>query len=254
MDNTTRFDGHAESYAKGRPSYPEELIARLAEWAELTQESSVADIGAGTGIFSDQLAHTGAHVFAVEPNAGMRQRASLSNDTSQHVTWIDGTAEQTSLPDSSVNLVTAAQAFHWFDGPSFRAECLRILRKPVRVALVWNVRVLDAPVNLACEEVFRAFCPRFKGFAGGMTRHDQRIVDFFGGSYDLWCFDNPLSYSEEKFVQRCLSGSYAPREDEADHEPFKAAVGELFERYRMGGSIVIPNETLAYVGTLDATC
>ncbi len=254
MDNTTRFDGHAESYAKGRPSYPEELIARLAEWAELTQESSVADIGAGTGIFSDQLTHTGAHVFAVEPNAGMRQRASLSSDTSQHVTWIDGTAEHTSLPDSSVNLVTAAQAFHWFDGPSFRAECLRILRKPVRVALVWNVRVLDAPVNLACEEVFMAFCPRFKGFAGGMTRHDQRIVDFFGGSYDLWCFDNPLSYSEEKFVQRCLSGSYAPREDEADHEPFKAAVGELFERYRMGGSIVIPNETLAYVGTLDATC
>lgn len=250
MDNTKRFDGRADSYAKGRPGYPSELVERLATWAQLTKESTVADIGAGTGIFSGQLAETGARVFAVEPNDDMRQRANLSDSIAQRVTWVEGTAEHTGLADTSVDLVTAAQALHWFEGPAFRDECLRVLRGASRAALIWNVRVVDTPVNVGCEKVFTAFCPRFKGFAGGMTRNDQRIVDFFGGQYDLWSFDNPLPYSRERFVQRCLSGSYAPREDEADYEPFKAAVEDIYERFAVDGSIVVPNETLAYVGTL----
>lgn len=250
MDNTKRFDGRADSYAKGRPGYPAELIERLAAWAELSPERAVADIGAGTGIFSAQLAEAGTRVFAVEPNDDMRQRSNLSGSVSQHVTWVNGTAEHTGLADASIDLVTAAQAFHWFDGPAFRTECLRILRGTSRVALIWNVRVVDTPVNVACEKVFTAFCPRFKGFAGGMTRDDQRIVDFFGGHYALWSFDNPLPYSQERFVQRCLSGSYAPRQQETAYEPFKAAVEDIYERFAVDGSIVIPNETLAYVGTL----
>ena len=128
MDNTKRFDGRADSYAKGRPGYPSELVERLATWAQLTKESTVADIGAGTGIFSGQLAETGARVFAVEPNDDMRQRANLSGSIAQRVTWVEGTAEHTGLADTSVDLVTAAQAFHWFDGPAFRDECLRVLR------------------------------------------------------------------------------------------------------------------------------
>ena len=75
MDNTSRFTGRADVYAKARPGYAAELIKKLSAWAELSPASTVADIGAGTGIFSAQLAAIGARVIAVEPNDDMRAEA-----------------------------------------------------------------------------------------------------------------------------------------------------------------------------------
>ena len=141
MDNTARFTGRADVYAKARPGYAPELIDKLCGWAGLGCNSTVADIGAGTGIFSAQLATTGARVIAVEPNDDMRTHAELRFDGADNVIVQGGTAEGTGIEAGSVDLVTAAQAFHWFDGEVFREECLRILRGGAPVALVWNMRV-----------------------------------------------------------------------------------------------------------------
>jgi ubiquinone/menaquinone biosynthesis C-methylase UbiE len=160
MDNTARFTGKADVYAKARPGYAAELIERLSAWAELDASATVADIGAGTGIFSAQLAETGTRVIAVEPNDEMRAQAELRFDNSETVSIVARTAEATGIAAGSIDLVTAAQAFHWFDCEAFRTECLRILRGDARVALVWNMRVSDAPVNAACERTFYELCPR----------------------------------------------------------------------------------------------
>ena len=250
MDNTARFTGRADVYAKARPGYAEALIEELTAWAGLSPASTVADIGAGTGIFSAQLASTGARVIAVEPNDDMRAEAEKRFAGASNVSVLAGTAEATGIEDASVDLVTAAQAFHWFDCEAFRAECPRILRGNARVALVWNMRVSEAPVNAACEQVFRELCPRFKGFSGGVRMDDPTVSQFFHGRFEEWHFNNDLVYSRDAFIARCLSGSYAPKEGEDSYDAFVSAVSGIFDEFQQDGSIVVPNMTDAYVGSL----
>ena len=160
---------------------------------------------------------------------------------------VNGADRGTGLPDQSVDLVTAAQAFHWFDGPAFARECRRILRPGGRVFLIWNVRA-DAPVNQALAQIFRAHCPGFHGFLGGMVEDDPRIQAFFGGAYEKRRFPNVLTLDRERFLRRCFSSSYALREEDAGYAAFRAALEGLFDAFASGGRLTQPNETAAYAG------
>ena len=137
------FAESAEAYELGRPDYPPAALEPLA----LAPGLEVLDLAAGTGKLTRRLVESGATVTAVEPVAEMR--AALPDS----VRTLDGTAEAIPVEDGSVDLVTVAQAFHWFDGDSALAEIHRVLRPGGRLALVWNRRVEDAPVNVAFDEL-----------------------------------------------------------------------------------------------------
>jgi SAM-dependent methyltransferase len=137
------FAQSAEAYELGRPGYPAAALGPL----ELSPDLVVLDLAAGTGKLTRPLAASGANVIAVEPVAEMR--AALPDS----VRALDGTAEVIPLEDAAVDLVTVAQAFHWFDGDAALAEIHRVLRPGGRLALVWNRRVEDADVNIAIDEL-----------------------------------------------------------------------------------------------------
>lgn len=135
-DPTGRFTSRADSYARFRPGYPDAAID--AALAGLGDPNSLvaSDIGAGTGISARLLGDRGLRVFAIEPNEAMRHAAAVH----PRITWLNATAESTTLPGESVDLVIAAQAFHWFRAVEALREFARILRKPGRLVLMWNVR------------------------------------------------------------------------------------------------------------------
>jgi len=142
---TDRFSGLATAYAAARPSYPVEsvdvLIAGLGDPATL----AVVDLGAGTGISSRLIAARGPRVFAIEPNAKMREAAAPD----ERVVWVDGTAEATTLPAASVDVVAAFQAWHWVDHPAGVAEAERILKPGGRMAAIYNERDERDPFTAA---------------------------------------------------------------------------------------------------------
>lgn len=121
-DNTRRFEAKAALYLQFRPAYPEAYFDYLLSKTQLMPEDAVADIGSGTGIFSRQLLERGLSVYAVEPNSNMRSKAEQQLGANPRFFSVPGSAEHTFLADSSVALVTAAQAFHWFDQKKFGAE------------------------------------------------------------------------------------------------------------------------------------
>ena len=135
------FDAWADEYDRYRPTYPAELFALIRGELELPKRPAVVDMGAGTGRASLAMAELGWRVTALEPGRGMLDvlRANAA-DAGLVVATVQASAEATGLDPASVDLVTAAQAFHWFDKPAAVAEMARITRPGGGVALFWNVR------------------------------------------------------------------------------------------------------------------
>jgi len=131
------FDVNAVDYERSRPSYPPEAMAHVCAVAGIDASSTVLDLAAGTGKLTRLLVDTGAEVLAVEPVGGMR---AVLADALPEVTALDGTAESIPLGDASVDAITVAQAFHWFDPPRALPEMRRVLRPGGSLLLIWNTR------------------------------------------------------------------------------------------------------------------
>ena len=251
MDNTQNFTGRAQAYTAGRPSYAAELLDRLYADYGFSAASAIANVGSGTGKFSRQLLDRGSEVFCVEPNGDMRAAAEAELAGYPRFHSIDGTADDTTLGAHAVDFVTVAQAFHWFDGERFRAECRRILKPGGRVVLLWNTRVLTAPLNQACIDLFTQYCPRFHGLNGGVQEDDMRIQSFFRGKYERITCDNTLYFDRERFLSRILSSSYSLREGDPGFAEYQKDFYALFDRFAADGTVEMPNQTTAYIGTVD---
>ena len=178
MKTTENFTDKADIYAKYRPSYPNKYIDYLLSVNELNENQIVADIGSGTGIFSRQLLESGLHVIGVEPNDDMRKIAEQSLNQFPRFQSIKATAEHTTLKENSVDLITVAQAFHWFDKEAFKIECQRILKQKANVALVWNSRDVTSPLIKENAEICQKTCPTFKGFSGGIDETPEMFNSF----------------------------------------------------------------------------
>lgn len=249
MKTTDLFSGKAEVYEKSRPSYPVDLLDYLFERLSLVPGAQAADMGAGTGIFTRLLLERGLQVIVVEPNDDMRARAMMNLRKYPGFSAVKGIAEDSSLPEGGMDLVTAAQAFHWFDALRFSAECRRILKRNGHAVLVWNNRDSSSPLVKENAEICRRFCPAFKGFSGGMEEKTESLDLFFGkNGYEVRLFSNDLIFDREGFISRNMSSSYAPLEGTGEYGEFAKALNGLFDKYKTGDTVLMPNVTRSYLG------
>jgi len=247
------FTGKATVYDKARPGYApaalEFMLGLIAAappascgGTPLASEggfkSVIADIGAGTGKFIAMLAERGCDVIAVEPNADMRSKLPALDN----LRIIDGTAEATGLPDSSVDAVTCAQAFHWFDGEKFKQECQRILKPGGRVFVVYNN---PGPGHERHDEL--NWCNPGGG-ACGRPEREERLQTFFGGAMTRTVFPNPVLYDAEGWQAYMLSHSCSPRPGDEDYARFIESIAAIYERCNMNGKVMLPLETVVYTG------
>ena len=248
--NEERFTGKADIYKKYRPSYPKELIDYLYSQVGFNKDSAIADIGSGTGIFSRLLLERGSRVYCVEPNGDMRQTSEKDLAGFENFIAVSAPAENTGLQDKSVDFITAAQAFHWFDRQLFKQECRRILKPGGKFAIVYN-----GPED--CEFIKKRDSISEKYAVGdkkGYHQHGdppEEYADFFAnGVCEDKIFRNDLQFDKESFIGRDLSRSYTPREDK-DPEKYHGLIkelGELFDEYSADGILHFPHITVSYVG------
>lgn len=136
------FEAGSTAYERARPGYPDEALAVLVSELRVGPGVQVCDLAAGTGKLTRRLVESGADVVAVEPVDGMRRQLAAAVPGIEVVT---GTAEAIPRPDASIDVVTVAQAFHWFDAPAALAEIARVLRPGGGLALLWNERDESSP-------------------------------------------------------------------------------------------------------------
>ncbi len=246
MDNTQKFDGKAAVYAKARPGYANELVGFLSD-SGVGRGSFVADIGSGTGIFSNVLLDLGCHVYGVEPNEDMRRESEKKLAQVPTFHSVNGTAENTTLSNKSIDFITVAQAFHWFNTEKFKLECQRIMKDKGKVMLIWNSRIMESPLVKENEQIFRRFCPDFKGFSGGIGYMDESIQKLFS-NFAVHRFPNNLPFDKSKFIERNLSASYSLKENDAQYDLYLTELNNLFDQYAVDGMLLVPNETIVYIG------
>lgn len=251
-DSTRRFSDRVEAYQKYRPGYPLALLSTLLEKAGLDTDAVVADIGSGTGIFTRLLLDHGLRVLGVEPNTNMRLAAETALSEYQQFTSIDGSAEQTGLEDKSIDLVTAAQALHWFNNAATKAEFQRILKPNGRLALIWNKRAVSEPFQQAYDAILREYAPEYDQ-VNHMNLDEADIAGFFRpGSMELLHFENSQSLDFAGLIGRLKSSSYCPAEDSPQYIPLVTELVNLFDQFALNGRIDFEYDTQLYLGIVDS--
>jgi len=253
VSNTDRFTGKTEKYVQFRPHYSEHVLQHLFEQVGVQQEDIVADIGAGTGIFTKELLKKGLQVVAVEPNDEMRQ-ALIDQLVTQdaRLTVSQGSAENTGLDDNSVNHIVCAQAFHWFDQIKTREEFNRILAPSGQVVLIWNQRDVGvSPFMEGYEALFLKYGHQYDKVAHKSVSQ-QSLAFFYGGKppqYSYYPLIQPLDY--DGLFGRIQSSSFSLKEDDPRFGEYLEDIRALFESHQVNGFVQMQYRTDIYWGSLS---
>jgi SAM-dependent methyltransferase len=251
LDSTHRFSNRVDDYVRYRPDYPPALLDWLQREQGVDANWLVADVGAGTGISSKMFLDAGYAVIAVEPNAPMRAAAESWLASHENFRAVDGTADATGLVDASVDLVTVAQAFHWFDEQATRREFARILKPAGLAAIWWNSRRLTGtPFLEGYEALLQTYGTDYVSVAERYA-DDARMRAWFGAGYrGSASFEHKQRLDFEALRGRLMSSSYVPKEDHPQHAPMLLALRQLFDACAKHGSISFDYDTRVYAGHL----
>ncbi|HEV2763131.1 MAG TPA: class I SAM-dependent methyltransferase [Pyrinomonadaceae bacterium] len=247
---TERFSTRVENYIKYRPTYPPAVVELLEAECGLTESSVVADIGSGTGILAEMFLRRGYGVYGVEPNREMREAGERLLAGYERFTSVAATAEETTLADACVDLITAGQAFHWFDPARARREFARVLRPGGWTAVVWNVRLTDStPFLVAYEQLLVDFGTDYKDV--GQPFDADAVRDFYApGGFEHSNFHHQQIFDFEALRGRLLSASYVPEPSHPKHRPMLARLREIFDAHQRGGDVAFDYETRVFYGRL----
>lgn len=224
--NTDKFTGKAQAYANACPGYPKEAVEYICSLAP--PDAIFADIGAGTGKFSVELAQRRFFVFAVEPNADMREQLTASLSPFPNIKIVDGTAEATKLPDHSVDVITCAQSLGWFDLNDFRDECCRIGKPGAIVISLYNGTPGD-------------------NYTPGSHRLSSRLAtDIYFKNPAMREFPNPILYTRERWLQKNASISDNPQPSDPGYDEHITELNEIFDCNNIDGFLRQDLVTVVY--------
>jgi ubiquinone/menaquinone biosynthesis C-methylase UbiE len=251
LNSTQRFSSRVDTYTRFRPSYPKQIIEILERECGLTRDSVIADIASGTGIFTRLLLEHGNRVYGVEPNAEMRRAGEEFLAKYPKFTSVNGTAEGTPLPDKSVDLITSAQAAHWFVREKAMLEFQRILRPDGYLVLIWNDR---KTAGSRFSEEYERLVETY-GTDYSEVQRLGRVIDGNEFFREFSCqkrrLPNHQRLSYEALEGRLLSSSYAPERGEPSCASMLADLRRIFDEFQENGLVRMEYDTNIYFGRLS---
>ena len=217
------FGAAADVYERARPSYPDEAVRWIAEQTGLGYDSVVADVGAGTGKLTRLLLSTHATVIAIEPVESMR---GVLVERVPGCVVLDGVAEELPLEDASMDAVTVAQAFHWFDHAKAIPELHRVLRPGGHLVLIWNSRDMRDPLQRGLEELLAPLRDDVPYQLGGVWRKPLEASKLFGPAAERQ-FTIEQQLTRQGVRDRITSTSFVAAMPPDEREAVLARVDEL---------------------------
>jgi SAM-dependent methyltransferase len=246
----TRFSDRVADYVKYRPGYPADMIDFIIDYAHFPASCPVADIGSGTGISAKLFLEKSHTVFGVEPNEPMRQAAEAYLEKYPDFHSVQGSAETTTLPDGSVDLIVCAQAFHWFNNSATKKEFQRISKENGYLALVWNDRKADEPFQQAYEKVIQDYSIDYNAVTHRNISAEQ-VSDFYHPfPVVAKTFYYEQQFDWDGFLGRVVSSSYMPNENHPDYPHMKQALADIYQAFNRDGIVTFAYDTKLYLGRI----
>jgi SAM-dependent methyltransferase len=239
MDSTVRFSNRVDDYSRYRPGYPKEAIDLVLTGFD---EPHLADLGAGTGISARLLAESGAFVYAVEPNANMRNAIPVGD----RIVAVNGTAESTGLEPLSIDIIVAFQAYHWFEPARVFAEADRIAKKRARFAAVWNERDERDEFTKAYSDIIRPYMLDETEHHRRGSAIDQDLETYGWGPSRRIEFTQEQPLTWDALIGRTRSASYLPREGDS-YDEMAEKLRKLYDSVP-GGNVRFALVTTVHVG------
>jgi SAM-dependent methyltransferase len=254
-NSENRFSDRVDNYVKYRPTYPQEVADLLLEKKYLGKDALIADIGSGTGISAKLFLQNGFTVIGVEPNDAMRAAAEAFLQEELNAgkfKSLKGTAEHTGIESHSIDLVIAAQAFHWFEQDKFKEECRRILKPGAYLALIWNDRRTSSTDFLKLYEEFLQMFATDYAKVNHKNIQDKKVFDALFGE------NNYREYTIESYQEldlaglrgRVLSSSYMPNSGHPDYEHMMYVLRKIYQRYQENNKVRLEYDTRIYIGNI----
>lgn len=247
-DPTKRFSDRVENYVKYRPSYPEKIVEELLAKGVITPNSVIADIGSGTGKFSELLVKKGVQVYGIEPNDEMRKAGEEFLSNYSIFQSISGTAEATNLPDNSIDVITAAQAFHWFKIEETQKEFTRILKPNGYIVLIWNDRDSDDAFQKEYDKLIVEHCPEYR--INDHRNISYNDLEFFYKTDKITKFECEYTqlFDFESLRGRLESSSYTPTSDHENYHSMITKLKEIYNKYQENGQLKFAYKTVMTYG------
>lgn len=247
MKNTERFSDRVNDYVNFRPSYPEEIVDILKTDCKLNNNSVIADIGSGTGKLTELLLRNELTVYAVEPNREMREAAETLFSANLHFNSVAGAAEATKLADQSTDLITVAQAFHWFDLDKARKEFERILKPAGHTALIWNERNTNLPFQKEYDQMLTEHASEYSK-VNHRNITDKDVSEFLQpGTVRNYSLPYSQKFDLAGLIGRMNSSSYTPKPETPESLALITAATELFKKHEANGKIEFSYQSRLYL-------
>ncbi len=248
-DSKQRFSSRVADYLRYRPGYPAAVLHLLRDACGLRSSHTIAEIGSGTGFLSELFLKNGNRVYGIEPNEAMRRAGEDYLADHDNFLSIDGSAESTTLEPATIDFITAAQAFHWFDPAATRREFARILKPAGWIVVLYNDRQMDTPFASAYEDLLVRFGKDYQRVRASYPE-ERAMKDFFGGAVSQHSVPNEQVLDWDGLVGRLRSSSYAPQEGDGNYEPMMAALQDLFRANERDAQVRMEYSTHVYFGRL----
>ena len=249
-DNTKRFSDRVDNYTKYRPSYPEDAIAWILSKCESPRDKVFADIGSGTGIFSKLLIPNAKVIYGVEPNFEMRSAAEKDLNKYSNFVSINGTAEKTNLDNESIDHITVAQAFHWFDQEKSFLEIKRILKKNGSIFLIWNLRRTNTEFMNSYESLLLKSSGDYRKASADNKVDFEGLARLMPRDFEVRSFYFEKAYEWADFVGRHNTSAYSPKELSGDNVRILDNLKGIFDKHANRGMLSFFYETKIYFGKL----
>lgn len=248
-----RFSDRVENYIKFRPHYPQGVVDVLLEKNHFSANTTIADIGSGTGISAELFLKNNFKVIGIEPNDAMREAAEDILKDYKNFTSVNANDVNTTLENNFVDGIIVAQAFHWFDKEKFKVECKRILKQNTQVALIWNDRKTEGNDFLKLyEEFLHMFATDYVQVNHKNIQSTEVFDAFFGkGNYQEYTLDNYQDVDLFGLRGRVLSSSYMPNADSKEYEYMMYVLRKIYQRYQENNKVRLEYNTKIYVGAVN---
>lgn len=247
MDTKKVFSKKAEKYAKYRWDYAAGAIDTIINITQMSVNSTIADIGAGTGILTKHFIGKAQKIFAIEPNLELRQILTRELGNVPSISVVDGCAEDTKLLEHAVDVVTVAQAIHWFDPEPARKEMMRILKEGG-----WLVLVRNYGTNKEKHEAIQCLMTEEYGadltVVTGRPREVPSRFYFGNDNFQSLVFRFAFQQGWDEFLGTLIATSFMPDEDHPLFPRLETEARKVFSQFSDHGSWTVEGETELIIG------